>query len=86
MTFSQGFLSCHILFLALTLLTPAEQTFYPATSNEITYSGRRYIVNETVNYDWPCFRIAFCFKESTKVEWEGKDTWNYYDVVLDEKQ
>ena len=83
---SKGLFACLLLTLIFTILASAKTTFYPATATEITYSGRRYENNQTVKYDWPCFRIAFCFRESTKVVWQVKDTWNYYSVILDGNQ
>jgi len=37
-----------------------------------------------VKYDWPCFKIKFCFVNSTKVVWNVEDTWNNYKIITDE--
>lgn len=79
----KGHTSAVTIFLLLLQIYSVAAAFYPATAPEISISGRHYLINETVNYDWPCFRIAFCFESATKVEWQGKDTWNYYSIVLD---
>jgi hypothetical protein len=36
-----------------------------------------------VVYDWSCFKIDFCFRDSRKIVWSVVDTWNIYHVVLD---
>ena len=71
----------HIFIISFIVLT--HSAFYPATSPVFTYSGRRYIQNDTVRYDWPCFRIAFCFLSSNKVVLHIKDTWNIYNAIID---
>ena len=71
------------LLVLLFLLTNASSIFYPASSPLFTFSGRRYIANETIRFDWPCFRIAFCFQSSTKAVLHIKDTWNNYNVIID---
>ena len=70
----------------LALLCAVHAVYYPATSPLFTYSGRRYTVKESIAYDWPCFRIAFCFKDSTQVTWHIEDTWNIYNISLDGNQ
>ena len=57
-------------------------TLYPATSSLFSLTGRYYIKENTVYYDWPCFRIAFCFESGDKVVWKVKDNWNIYEIVL----
>jgi hypothetical protein len=72
-----------LLPLLLIVAVSASPTLYPATAPEIHLNGRHYLTSNAVLYDWPCFRIAFCFQQSTKVEWLIEDTWNIYDIVLD---
>jgi hypothetical protein len=64
-------------------LMAAQSTFYPATYPEIHISGRHYIQNNSIKYDWPCFRISFCFNSSTKLSVNLQDTWNIYQVIVD---
>ncbi len=73
----------YVIILLLAFLVAVKGTFYGATSSEIIFSGRRYINGSSVSYDWPCFRIAFCFSGSTKVVWAVKDGWNIYKLILD---
>lgn len=58
----KGFVTTPYAIILLATIYSAVATFYPATAPEITYSGRRYLENQTLHYDWPCFRIAFCFQ------------------------
>lgn len=70
-----------VLFMLSIYLT--NSTFYPATSALFTLTGRHYINEGKVYYDWPCFKISFCFESSDKIVWKVKDTWNIYEIVLD---
>ena len=60
-----------IVFLLLTcILSSKSPMFYSPLSPEITLHGRYYTDgNNQVAYDWPCFKISFCFVDSSKVIW-----------------
>jgi hypothetical protein len=74
-----------ITLLLLIAVTVSAVTF-PPTTPEIALHGRYYIDGASVKYDWTCFKIDFCFTNSTKVYWNVDDSWNIYHVILDESK
>lgn len=61
-------ISISILLLILhSLSAQSDLKTYGPLSNEITLHGRYYIDSASVLYDWPCFKIDFCFKDSKQV-------------------
>ena len=73
------------LALMVILIGVASALYYPASSPVFTYSGRRYLVDTSIAFDWQCFRIAFCFKNVAQVQWHIRDIWNKYSVVVDKE-
>ncbi len=60
--------------------------FYGPLSSEIILHGRYYVEGAAIRYDWTCFKIDFCFRNSKKIVWNVVDTWNIYHVVVDSNQ
>ena len=73
------------IFLILLIAVSTSALFYPATSPVFTYSGRRYTQGTSIRYDWPCFKVAFCFESATQVQWHVRDTWNIYVITIDNR-
>jgi hypothetical protein len=60
-----------------------ELTSYAPLANEITLHGRYYMQGSSAMYDWACFKIDFCFKDSKRIVWNVVDSWNIYHVIVD---
>lgn len=59
-------------------------TFFPYQDHNIYFSGRSYEDKEGLRFDWPCSSIHFCFINTTKVTWIGKDTFGNYNITSSE--
>ncbi len=81
-----GFIWLIVGLLIAGVNTEGGLKLYTPLSNEIILHGRYYMEGSTVKYDWCCFKIDFCFRNSKKIVWNVVDTWNIYHVVIDGKE